>query len=133
MTEKTSETVPVVDPTHPIDYSKPETPPSYRCGACGATNCKLWREYQTFLNHQTLRCADCAAKSQGKDISDIDEHGTHTLKDMGNMRSDQIGWYIPAVPIDSNDTFWGYTSVPPEGVEWWSRLPTRHQYGLNSG
>jgi hypothetical protein len=117
----------VVDPNHPIDYSKQETPPNYKCGECGATGCKLWREYQTFLHHQTLRCAKCAAEDQGVDISDINDEGSYTLdpKVFGpNQRSDQIGWYTPAVPTEENDTYWGYTSVPEAGVKWWYNLPT---------
>ena len=123
-----SKNVPVVvDPLHPVDYSKQETPPNYKCGECGATGVKLWREYQTFLEHQTLRCAKCAAKDQKKDISDIDDDGRHTLdsKTFGpGQKSDQIGWYVPAVPTQKNDSYWGYTSVPDAGVKWWRRLPT---------
>lgn len=112
----------VVDPTHPVDYASLVTPPNYRCGTCGATGCKLWRDYQTFLEHQTLLCARCAAEEQEKDISDIDECGQIESDLVG--RTDQIGWRIPAVPTEENDTFWGYTSVPEEGCQWWDRLPT---------
>jgi hypothetical protein len=38
--------------------------------------------------------------------------------------TDQIGWMVPAVPTPDGDTFWGYTSVPLEGVLWWKALPT---------
>ncbi len=119
--------VKVVDPNHPVDYSKREVPPNYKCGKCGATGCKLWREYQTFLEHQTLLCANCAAKDQKKDISDIDAEGRYTLdpKTFGRaQKSDQIGWYVPAVPTEENDSYWGYTSVPQAGCDWWDRLPT---------
>ncbi len=113
---------PVVDPTHSVDYSKTETPPSYKCRNCGATGCKLWRLYQTFPHHQSLLCAKCAAKDQKMDVSDIDTDGKHG-GELGG-RTDQIGWYIPAVPTEENDTFWGYTSVPDAGVRWWRSLPT---------
>lgn len=116
-------TLPVVDPKHPIDYTKAETPPSYVCGACGASGVKLWREYQAFLEDQTLRCANCAAKSESKEIEDIDANGVRSCNQFGGT-TDQIGWYIPAVPTAENDSFWGYTSVPEEGVSWWRRLPT---------
>lgn len=116
----------VVDPNHPVDYSKRETPPNYKCGKCGATGCKLWREWQTFLEHQTLRCARCAAESEKKDINDIDEHGRHHDPEdvFPDRRTDQIGWYTPAVPTEENDSYWGYTSVPDAGCEWWHNLPT---------
>lgn len=114
--------LPVVDPSHPINYSKHETPPNYVCGKCGASGCKLWREYQTFLNHQNLRCAPCAAETEEEDISNIDKDG---LRESNHgMKTDQIGWYIPAVPTEENDTYWGYTSVPERGVQWWRGLPT---------
>jgi hypothetical protein len=117
----------VIDPTHPVDYSKSETPPNYKCHRCGATGCKLWRQYQTFLDHQTLLCASCAAKDQGKDIGDINDEGRYTLSDPifgSGQKSDQIGWYVPAVPTEKNDSYWGYTSVPETGCEWWHKLPT---------
>lgn len=38
-------------------------------------------------------------------------------------RTVQIGWLVPAVPTEEGDTFWGYTSVPDAGCEWWYRLP----------
>jgi hypothetical protein len=104
----------------PCDYSSNKTPAGYECGECGATGCKLWREYQTFLNHQTLCCGDCALKNQDKE-GPIDEDGRR-LSHHG-MKTDQIGWRIPAVPTEENDTYWGYSSVPQAGVDWWRRLP----------
>lgn len=104
----------------------------YRCDTCGAGNCKLWREYNTFLGHQTLYCVDCAGKAQKKDVSDLDARGRRLLVGddaryaaSADMRSDQIGWLIPAVPTAEGDTFWGYTSVPPDRCEWWYALPNR--------
>ncbi len=107
-----------------LDYSKTEVPTDYKCGTCGTTGCKLWRRYQTFLDGQTLECCDCAAKSQEEDVSDIDDNGMYTCKSVG-QRSDAIGWRVPAVPDEGCETYWGYTSVPEAGVNWWRRLPTR--------
>ena len=28
-------TIVIVDPTHPVDYTKNEVPPNYKCGKCG--------------------------------------------------------------------------------------------------
>lgn len=112
----------IVDPSHPIDYTKAETPPSYTCGTCHAQGVKLWRDFQAFLSNQSLRCAPCAAAEQGKDISTIDADGLRESAFGG--RTDQIGWLVPAVPTVENNAFWGYTSVPAEGVAWWRRLPT---------
>lgn len=113
----------VVDPAHPFSYASADAPPTYTCGGCGKHGVKLWRDYQTFLDYQTLRCADCAAANQGKDISTMQPSGSYSARD--GMSTDQIGWLVPAVPTEENDTFWGYTSVPQAGCEWWARLPNR--------
>jgi len=39
-------------------------------------------------------------------------------------RTDQIGWRVPAVPTEDGKSYWGYTSVPQPGCDWWSNLPT---------
>ena len=96
---------------------------AYVCAQCGASGCKLWREYQTFS--PTLLCAACAAKSEGKDITDIDAEGKRSGK-FGD-RTDQIGWYVPAVPTEDGCGYWGYTSVPNPGCKWWKGLPTLPQ------
>jgi len=112
----------LVDPTQPVDYASDAAPTSYRCQPCGASDCKLWRYYNAFLDNQTLLCAICASTDSKVPIDDLDEHGRHT-GEFGP--TDQIGSYIPAIPTAENDTFWGYTSVPNEGVLWWRRLPSR--------
>jgi hypothetical protein len=85
----------------------------YVCSKCGVANVKLWRQYQTFACHTRLLCASCAEKDQGK------PKGYALCKGS----TDQIGWLVPAVPI--GDTYWGYTSVPKEGVDWWNSLRDR--------
>jgi len=95
-------------------------PSSYKCDHCGARCCKLWREYQTIGTK--LLCCRCAAVGTGRSIDEIDEHGTIATK---HGRTDQIGWWVPAVPVDGEPgAYWGYTSVPPEGIAWWRALPT---------
>ncbi len=113
---------PVVDSSQPVDYSSTTTPTSYACTKCGKTGVKLWREYQTFLNHQTLSCVGCGCESQNVDASTVEPDGNRPYE-FGY--TDQIGWLIPAVPTAENDTFWGYTSVLQDGCDWWSRLPLR--------
>jgi hypothetical protein len=85
-----------------------EIPESYHCQECEAKGVRLYREYQTFLDHQTFRCTKCALVNQDKKETD----GEHT-----------IGWLVAAVPTQDNKTYWGYTSVPYEGVIWWNELP----------
>ena len=106
-----------------IDYTSTTPPDGYRCHTCGRHGCKLWREYQTFADQIELACCDCAAASQDKDISDIDEDGRWGHDGYG--KTDAIGWRVPAVPVQRGNTYWGYTSMPDEGCEWWRRLPTR--------
>lgn len=84
----------------------------YACGDCGAKNVRLWRDYQTVLIAQTLRCRTCCEKHEGKTFSD---------------GSDQLGWSVPAVPTSDGSTFWGYSSVPQAAVDWWYALPTGAQ------
>lgn len=79
----------------------------YVCSVCGKSGVKLWRQYQTFANHIQLMCRACAESDQGKKL----EKGSR-----------QIGWMVPAVPCEP-DTFWGYSSVPENGVIWWDNLP----------
>lgn len=105
-----------------VSYASGLAPQEYVCGDCGASGVKLWREYNTFLSHQHLRCAQCAMKDQEK-TGTVGDDGRRDSGD-GHM-TDQVGWLIPAVPTEEGDTFWGYTSVPQAGVDWWRRLPTR--------
>lgn len=117
----------------PLDFVKGRI--VYRCSQCGASDCKLWREYQTFLDNQNLYCVACACRDQpdtGAKPDDFDAGGYRPAKyrypdgkeiDMGP--TDQIGWLIPAVPTTEGDTFWGYTSVPEPLVQWWRNLPTQ--------
>lgn len=103
-------------------YLNGEVPTDYKCVKCGETNCKLWREYNTFLEHQRLLCAPCCGADQEKDITGIDADGRIPVEHIG--KTDQIGWMVPAVPTEERDTYWGYTSVPLAGCEWWKKLPS---------
>jgi hypothetical protein len=100
-----------------------QTAIEYKCTVCGATGVKLWRQYQTFLEHINLLCGPCALNDQklfGDTI--IDTEGK-ILTNYG-IRTDSIGWLVPAIPDDTG-TFWGYLSVPSHLVDWWRRLPLR--------
>jgi len=92
-------------------YASGETPEHYVCSKCGASKCKLWRQYQTFADNIKLLCQPCAEADQGR-----------KLILAGPDRSDTIGWLVPAVPTEDGDTYWGYTSVPEPGVVWWKGL-----------
>lgn len=88
-----------------------ETPANYTCSVCNAHGVKLWRQYNTFAVHIELMCRPCALKDQKETEFSLSEH----------PGSCQIGWMVPAVPCEP-DTYWGYTSVPKEGCDWWDAL-----------
>ena len=85
---------------------------AYHCHKCKASGLKLWRKPHAAANddgHELL-CAKCLAP----DI-EVDAQGL-----WGG--TDQISGWLSAIPVD--DTFWGYTSVPSQDIEWWQQLPT---------
>lgn len=136
-------------------YLDGKVPEDYVCGECGASGIKLWREYQTFLDNQSLRCLTCACREQDKVRTPTEDgcslytdkiHHWYRTAEMEpdwwtgydpkegppsntietktqRERTDQIGWRVPAVPTEDG-TYWGYTSVPTPGVDWWRKLPT---------
>lgn len=138
------------------NYNSTTPPTDYRCHRCGAYGVKLWREYQTFLNQQSLLCLHCSCEEQNKTRIPTEDgrslytgevhHWYQTAKmPTGHWESydpakgtpsdttatkstkavdDKIGERVPAVPTKEGNTFWGYSSVPPAGCEWWYRLPT---------
>jgi hypothetical protein len=110
-----------------VIYTSQTVPDGYKCADCGATNCKLWREYQIMT--LKLLCAVCACKDQKK-TDDVDAEGRRSSDHGG--RTDQIGWYVPAVPDEEGVGYWGYTSVPEAGVNWWRKLPTRPPASLDA-
>jgi hypothetical protein len=99
-------------------YSSNQVPDDYTCSSCGRRDVKLWRLAHTF--DPELLCCICAADNQKKDIFDMDASGTISLGKRG--RTDQIGWYVPAVPTEDGGGYWGYTSVPDAGCNWWRLL-----------
>lgn len=116
----------------PVDYASAVAPTGYHCGKCGVLGVKLWREYNTFLNHQSLLCAKCACAEQnarsdkGFHVIQRPDGGVDVRIDAGEEYQhygDQIGWRIPAVPTADGETFWGYSSVPQDGCDWFNRLP----------
>lgn len=96
----------------------------YVCCKCGARNCKLWREYMVTLDQVELHCAPCAGKKENRDVSGITPDG---FIESRWGPTDQIGGMMPAALTAEGDTFWGYTSVPPDRVKWWRELPSLPQ------
>ncbi len=110
-----------------VVYASKEMPADYKCSACGAVGCKLWRQYQTAC--PDLLCLDCSIKDQRKTLVSATPFGRITIKSDSKHEdtstTDQIGWLVPAIPDEEGDGFWGYSSVPNEGCAWWYRLPLR--------
>jgi hypothetical protein len=105
-------------------YTAPfKTPDRYVCDKCGASGVKLWREYQTIASLSDLLCANCTLERGKMKAGAFDAEGYREDETYG-YKTDQAGWMCPAVPCVEGDTYWGYTSVPPEGVAWWRGLPT---------
>jgi hypothetical protein len=94
----------------------------YKC-KCGKGGVKLWRLPHFARNE--LRCAACACADEGMDASAVGDDGRTEWP--GGIHTDCVGSWIPAVPVSGDEpfSFWGYTSVPQAGVEWWHFLPTQ--------
>lgn len=108
-----------------LDYKSNNVPDNYSCSVCGRQGCKMWRQYNTMACYIELMCVDCAMKDQKVSYS-VDDNGKHIDPDMPQLGLvDQIEWLVPAIPDEDNDTYWGYTSVPEDGVKWWRKLPLR--------
>lgn len=102
-----------------VDYKQKSVPGDYKCDDCSVFGVRLWREYQTIASQTKLLCAHCAEKDQQNN------HDPGWKSSFSSGNGDQIGWLIPAVPTEGSDTYWGYTSVPDDGVEWWKNLPIK--------
>ena len=112
----------------PFKYLRANPAPfGYVCSNCPAHGVKLWRLYpnSVLAEHQVLLCAACAAP--GIDVDDDgrrdDDGGRETWTDQ--LDHAEHGSMVPAVPTEDGETFWGYTSVPEDGVRWWRALPTK--------
>lgn len=98
----------------------------YVCSECGVHTVKLWREIHS---GKVLRCVECACKHVGIDAQKVTPEGKYDNEETGwcdQLYSSKTGRnLLPAVPDDTWTTFWGYTSVPPDGCAWWRYLPLR--------
>jgi hypothetical protein len=98
----------------------------YKCEVCGITGVKLWRMYQS--GGVFLRCCDCV-KDEDHPVDKITPDGLIPAKRYSEGEpdrwTDQIGWYIPACPVDGEDTYWGYSSTPASSYTWWLHQPVR--------
>ena len=129
--------IPRPRPMGRVDYTSTNPPSEYHCGNCGDIGVKLWRDYNTLLEQQSLLCGDCACREQSTTCGrNLSIHESQIKPGHVDIRSDpdpyaiysggdQIGWRVPAVPTEDGKTYWGYTSVPEAGCNWWYSLPLR--------
>ena len=91
----------------------------YHCHKCQQRDVKLWRPVHGGTNNkgQGLLCAACLAPGIL-----VDEEGKWQEPNIPGMRTDQVKSWLPAIPV--GDTYWGYSSVPSQDVEWWRNLAT---------
>lgn len=100
------------------------TPAGYECGVCHQEGVKLWRVGAS--SHIQLFCARCGCAQAKLDIT-LDADGKHKTE---YSYTDQIynkeagDNLVPAVPDEDGKSWWGYSSVPEDGVRWWRSLPT---------
>jgi hypothetical protein len=114
------------DRSFPFSYSDAGTPAFYKCGTCGASDCKLWRYAATF--QIDLECATCLGKRAGCTFNEKGKTRSDLFKEHVVL-TDQAGGCVPAVPAQDGG-YWGYTSVPDDACAWWDSLPT---YPTNPG
>lgn len=90
-----------------------------KCSECGVSGVKLWRETHAYSHAPTLLCVACASAVNGSDPGLVNDRG---VRPIANGSTDQIGWFVPAVP-DGNGNWWGYTSIPQDAYDAWAALP----------
>ena len=101
----------------------------YHCHKCKTRNVKLWRGVhgREDKHGHGLLCASCLAPGHSVDEGGKWQEPDTKYKDaegkpIPGMLTDQVKGWLPAVPVDN--TYWGYSSVPSQDVEWWQALPT---------
>jgi hypothetical protein len=100
----------------------------YTCSKCKAKGVKLWRGVHGCADDDgnKLLCASCLAPGEKVDEKGKWQSPPYKDKDGKELFDghyiDQVKSWLPAVPVD--DTYWGYSSVPSQDVEWWESLPT---------
>jgi len=134
-----------------ISSSKAKMPPGYKCSKCGATGVKLWHDVLDHQSLLCLRCTcedQNKVRTPSEDGRSLYTEKIHYWYRSASMspnhwsgydptkgipsdavdirseqeRTNQIGWYVPAVPT-KDDTFFDSTSEPKFGYDWWASLP----------
>ena len=101
--------------------SKLKIPTYYKCSKCGATGIKLWRDNNPTA--PTLLCFDCAEENQNEYIKAMDHDGKHA-DPTGVLEPTiyNIGILIPAIPNETDHTYFEMNSVPDKNFDLWKKL-----------
>jgi hypothetical protein len=75
----------------------------------------LWRTEETEPNTWHYKSEAQPVPEGAEVIEEQDRTMTPDLKGSGSM--------APAIPTEDGSTFWGYSSVPEDGCNWWYALP----------
>lgn len=96
----------------PLSYQVP-APDWYRCDRCERQR-RLFRPYNWVRDDKIpLLCRKHTVSASKKvDPKFKDRHYRYA-----------VGGWVLAVPCENGAAFWGYTSIPEEGLKWWERLP----------
>ena len=102
-----------------LNYSKPLIPVDYRCDDCLKHGVRLWRQLAMKTSDTPLLCSFCAEE---RERSWREEN----WKSLFNRTfGTSIGNFVPAIPIEGQNSFWGNTSIPEKGFNWWKNLPVK--------
>lgn len=108
--------------TQRIDYSKPPRFNNYHCASCAAGGVKLWRLVYAANTTIGLKCARCLASAAGASTTQISPDRLARITDAIDP-----GQVEPAIPADMDGgaayAYWGVSSVPQAGLDWWQSLP----------
>lgn len=102
-----------------VNYQKGIVPEDYKCDKCKCHGVKLWRENVGVASLTKLLCAECAEKSEKKG------RGKNWQSSFKLGEGYQIGYLLPAVPVEGQNTYWGITSGPKTSWKWWHNLPVK--------
>jgi hypothetical protein len=94
-------------------------PEDYKCDHCEAHGVKLWRQFQTTADQTNLLCAECA------EVEGREANHKHWQSPFKKGIGKQIGLYIPAIPIEGDNTYWEIP-IPEDGWAWWNSLPVNN-------
>lgn len=102
----------------PYHQDRPHpTPKGYECSRCGRGGLRLFREYGH--GGKDLLCAPCVFVAERRSAD-------CPVWPAPAAGSDWVLNLCAAVPTEDGFTFWGFSSVPEDGVRWWNRLAVFH-------